>query len=124
VKGDLIHAADLGELRSNAQNIPLITIACVTPHQVQAQGGGTFQAKGPVMFRQKVEYVPDEISFNNREADISTKMYEEVEIEIGKDDEWSEVSGSYKRAMLRELKGKRENEEGEQNLEGVQQQLL
>jgi hypothetical protein len=86
----LIHEADLVELWANTQNIPLRTIASVTPHQVQAQGGSAFPEKGTVKFWHKVEYVPDEINIDDREADIDVRMYgapKEIKIEIGKDDE-------------------------------------
>jgi hypothetical protein len=50
VRVDLIHAADLVELKANPQIVPMRMVASITPHQVQTQGGGTFQPKGPVTF--------------------------------------------------------------------------
>jgi hypothetical protein len=69
VKENLIHAADSVELMANMQGVTLRTKANATPHQMYTQGANVFQAKGPVVFHQKVEYVLQEMEFDNGEAD-------------------------------------------------------
>jgi hypothetical protein len=97
VKEKSIHAVDSVELMVNMQGIPLRTIASVTPHQMHTQGTNVIQAKGPVAFQQKVEYIPQEMDFDDREADW--KAYgapKEIEIKLDREDLWSRASGSNK----------------------------
>jgi hypothetical protein len=64
---------------------------------MHTQGANVFQAKGPVVFQQKVEYVPQEMEFDNREADW--KMIgapKEIEVKFDSEDDLSKVSGRNK----------------------------
>jgi hypothetical protein len=97
VKENLIHAVDSVELIVNLQGVPLRTIANVTPHQMHTQGVNVFQANRPVVFQQKVEYVLQEMEFDNGEADWKMiGALKEIEVKLDSEDDWSKVSGSNK----------------------------
>jgi hypothetical protein len=92
-----IHAVDSVVLMMNNQGVPLRTVSGMS-HQIQAQDEAPHQAKGPVIFDQRVEFVSDGDEFEGADEGWTIKEIwnapKEIEVDQTRDDEWSEVSGS------------------------------
>jgi hypothetical protein len=89
-----IHAVDSVVLMRNNQGVPLRTVSGML-HQIQAPPQ---QAKGPVTFDQRVEFVGDKEEFEGADKGWIIREIrnapKEIEVDQTRDDEWSEVSGS------------------------------
>jgi hypothetical protein len=88
---------DSVELMINSQGVPLRTVTIV-PHQNHMQEEVPHQARGPVKYDQRIEFVPHEEEFEDMNAGWMIKgirnVPKEIEVDLNKEDDWSEVSGS------------------------------
>jgi hypothetical protein len=68
------------------------------------------QARGPVKFDKHIEFVPHEVEFVDMNAGWRIKgirnVPKEIDVDLNKEDDWSEVSGSQKGAALRPSPGR------------------